>query len=111
MAHNPCALFSSTVGLHKTSRPAPHAASGGSITSSRASSGLDSDDWNIPEDVATETRDSVGDLEGVRRHLSESETVSRACIRAEKAAANWEAQASPERCHKFYDDGCVLRSG
>ena len=102
-AHNPCALFSSTGDLRKASRPAPHAASGGSITSSRASSG-------IPEDVTTETRDSVGDLEGVRRRSSESETVSRACIRAEKAAANWEAQASPERCHNFYDDGCVLRS-
>ena len=95
MAQNPRALFSSTEDLHTASRPAPHAASGVPIASSSATSGLDSDGWNIPDDVATETRDSVGDLEGVRRHLSESETVSRACIRAEKAAANWEAQASP----------------
>lgn len=54
--------------------------------------------------MEAETRDSVGDLEGVRRHLSESEMVSRACTRAEKAAANWKAQASAERVHILEGD-------
>lgn len=81
------------------------------MASLRTSSDIDSDsdtdtdtDRNDPDDVKAETRDSVGDLEGVRRHLSESEMVSRACTRAEKAAANWKAQASPERIRYLEGD-------